>query len=262
MVSELVLFQLSSFFALVGMTLGWRGVMTKYAGFYDLPTAWNQVFWGILLGGFYAMSADNALFVPYFVTASDGNAYAGLNVISLMLVPMIASIGSHLLLRRKRVRKGGSQPASGWALGLAIGGMVAMVVIYRTFEIYGFGIGSLANAAMFALVVPRADALITARHGFLMLQDRRWGAVLRSTFWRAALLVAVYFVVFEPLGWVFILPFVLLSNPSANAWIWESVPKEGRRRLRRIWAEEARERERAGTPASMTTVFPDAVESE
>jgi len=90
MVSELVLFQLSSFFALVGMTLGWRGVMTKYAGVYDLPTAWNQVFWGILLGGFYAMSADNGLFVPYFQTASEGGVYAGLNVISLILIPLIA----------------------------------------------------------------------------------------------------------------------------------------------------------------------------
>ncbi len=247
MVSELVLFQLSSFFALVGMTLGWRGVMTKYAGFYDLPTAWNQVFWGILLGGFYAMSADNGLFVPYFKTASDDEVYAGLNIISLILITLVASVGSHLLLRRKRVRRGGSQPASGWALGLAIGGMVAMVVIYRTFEIAGgVTLFSLSNAIMFALVVPRADAIITARHGFMMLHDKRWGAVLRSTFWRAALLVAVYFVVFQPLGWVFILPFILLSNPSADAWIWESVPKEGRRRLRRIWAEEAREREHSG----------------
>jgi len=241
MVSELVLFQLSSFFALVGMTLGWRGVMTKYAGFYDLPTAWNQVFWGILLGGFYAMSADNGLFVPYFQTASEGGVYAGLNVVSLMLIPLIASVGSHLLLRRARVRRGGSQPTSGWALGLAIGGMVAMVTVYRTLEIYGITMGSLLSAGMFALVVPRADALITARHGHLMLQDKRWGAVLRSTFWRAALLVAVYFVVFEPLGWVFILPFVLLSTPAANGWIWDAVPKEGRRRLRRIWAEQARE---------------------
>ena len=262
MVSELVLFQLSSFFALVGMTLGWRGVMTKYAGFYDLPTAWNQVFWGILLGGFYAMSADNGLFVPYFATATNGDAYAGLNVISLMLIPMIASVGSHLLLRRKRVRKGGSQPASGWALGLAIGGMVAMVVIYRNFELYGFNVFSLGNAAMFALVVPRADALITARHGFLMLQDARWGAVLRSTFWRAALLVAVYFIVFQPLGWVFVLPFVLLGNPSADAWIWESVPKEGRRRLRRIWAEEARERDHSVTQSEVSAHQASDLESE
>ena len=35
MVSELALFQVAAVAALVGMALGWRGVMTRYAGFYD-----------------------------------------------------------------------------------------------------------------------------------------------------------------------------------------------------------------------------------
>ena len=135
MVSELVLFQLSSFCALVGMTLGWRGVMTRFAGFYDLPTAWNQVFWGIVIGGVYAVMADGLLFQPYYTTVvSEDGVYTGLNIISLMIVVMFASVFSHLLLRRQRVRKGGSQPSSGWALGLAIGGMLAMVMMFRMFE--------------------------------------------------------------------------------------------------------------------------------
>ena len=67
MVSELVLFQLSSFCALIGMTLGWRGVMTKFAGFYDLPTAWNHVFWGIVLGGIYEQTQrEDIEKVPFF----------------------------------------------------------------------------------------------------------------------------------------------------------------------------------------------------
>ena len=244
MVSELVLFQLSSFCALIGMTLGWRGVMTKFAGFYDLPTAWSQVFWGIVLGGVYAVMADGLLFQPYFITVeSEANVYAGLNIFSLLLVALIASVFSHLLLRRSRVRKGGSQPSSGWALGLAIGGMTAMVVMFRMFEFEGiFSVQGLANIALVSLVTPRAEALITSRHGYLMLQDRRWGAVLRSVFWRSALLVGVYSAVFNPLVWLFILPFVILANPYAETWIWESVPKEGRRRLRRLWAEQARSR--------------------
>ncbi len=242
MVSELVLFQLSSFCALIGMTLGWRGVMTKFAGFYDLPTAWSQVFWGIVLGGVYAVMADGLLFRPYFITVESGGAIGtGLNIFSLLFVALIASIFSHLLLRRSRVRKGGSQPSSGWALGLAIGGMTAMVVMFRMFEFEGiFSAIGLLNIALVSVVTPRAEALITSRHGFLMLHDRRWGAVLRSMFWRSALLVGVYSAVFTPTIWLFILPFVILANPSAEAWIWESVPKEGRRRLRRLWAEQAR----------------------
>ncbi len=243
MVSELVLFQLSSFCALIGMTLGWRGVMTKFAGFYDLPTAWSQVFWGIVLGGIYAVMADNLLFQPYYTTVlTNDGVYTGLNIFSLMIVVMFASVFSHLLLRRKRVRKGGSQPSSGWALGLAIGGMTAMVLMFRMFEFEDiFTPLGLANVALISIVAPRAEALITARHGYMMLQDRRWSAVLRSAFWRASLLVGLYFVVFNPEGWVFILPFVILANPYGETWIWESVPKEGRRRLRRLWAEQARE---------------------
>jgi hypothetical protein len=77
---------------------------------------------------------------------------------------------------------------------------------------------------------------------------------LRSAFWRAALLVGLYFVVFNMEGWLFILPFVVLANPYAESWIWESVPKEGRRRLRRLWAEQAR----ATRPASVHGEKPES----
>ncbi len=257
MVSELVLFQLSSFCALIGMTLGWRGVMTKFAGFYDLPTAWSQVFWGIVLGGVYAVMADGLLFRPYFTTvASNGTIGTGLNIFTLVFVALIASVFSHLLLRRSRVRKGGSQPSSGWALGLAIGGMTAMVVMFRMFEFEGiFTATGLLNVALVSIITPRAEALITSRHGFLMLQDRRWGAVLRSVFWRSALLVGVYSAVFQITIWLFIIPFVILANPSAETWIWESVPKEGRRRLRRLWAEQARDAQRGKSAAEPSSAF-------
>ena len=65
MASDFVLFQVASISALVGMTLGWRGVMTKYSGFYDLPTAWSNVFWGILIGGFYGSLTHNFIVIPY-----------------------------------------------------------------------------------------------------------------------------------------------------------------------------------------------------
>ena len=65
MASTFVLFQLASIAALIGMTLGWRGVMTKYSGFYDLPTAWSNVFWGILLGGVYGRLIHDAVITPY-----------------------------------------------------------------------------------------------------------------------------------------------------------------------------------------------------
>jgi hypothetical protein len=68
---DFLLFQVASVSALVGMTLGWRGVMTRYSGFYDLPTAWSNVFWGILIGGFYASFTYNNIVLPYIVMVND-----------------------------------------------------------------------------------------------------------------------------------------------------------------------------------------------
>ena len=44
----LALFQIASVVALIGMGLGWRGVMTKYSGFYDLPTGLEYDVLGII----------------------------------------------------------------------------------------------------------------------------------------------------------------------------------------------------------------------
>ena len=118
-----------------------------------------------------------------------------------------------------------------------------MVLMFRMFEFEDiFTPLGLVSIALISIFTPRAEALITAKHGYMMLQDKRWGAILRSTFWRAAFLVSVYTAAFQPITWVFILPFILLASPASETWIWESVPREGRRRLRRIWADQARDK--------------------
>ena len=65
MASEMWLSQVAIIVSLVGMSLGWRGVMTKYSGFYDLPTAWSMMFWGILVGGIYGSLGDSFLLYLY-----------------------------------------------------------------------------------------------------------------------------------------------------------------------------------------------------
>ena len=57
MASDMWLSQVAIIVSLVGMSLGWRGVMTRYSGFYDLTTAWSMMFWGILIGGIYGSRA-------------------------------------------------------------------------------------------------------------------------------------------------------------------------------------------------------------
>ena len=171
------------------------------------------------------------------------DAAAVVNPINLLFLCLTASIGAHLLLRRERVRSGSSQPTSGWALGLAVGAMMGMIHLYRVFEIYD----SLLNLKLwvtvfgFALFAPRTEALICCFHGHLMLQGRRWGAVLRTAFWRCAYLVMFAYAVVDPLAWVFIIPFALIVNKRANEWIWDSIPSEGKKRLRKMWARQVRE---------------------
>jgi len=144
MASELVLFQVSSLIALIGMSLGWRGIMTKYSGFYDLPTAWSMIFWGILVGGFYGKLAEYFLLSPYV----NGEGL----VFSNLLICLALAVVVHLMLRRAKVRKTGSQPTTGWALGLAVGGMVGMFFIYRILERYDLGIDIVASVVLVAII--------------------------------------------------------------------------------------------------------------
>ena len=239
MASTFLLFQVASVSALVGMTLGWRGVMTRYSGFYDLPTAWSNVFWGILIGGFYASFTYNNIVLPYIVMVNDDQA-AVVNPLNLLLLCLMASVAVHFLLRRDRVRRGSSQPTSGWALGLAMGGMMSLVFILSILETE-FNISLVATIACLALFGPRCEALITSFQGHLMLQGRRWGAVLRGTFWRCAYVVMFAFALVNLSAWFFIIPAALLFNRSSETWIWDSIPKEGKKRLRKIWARNARE---------------------
>ena len=241
MTSDFLLFQLASASALVGMTLGWRGVMTRYSGFYDLPTAWSNVFWGILVGGFYGSLTHNFILIPYIEQLLVDEQAAVVNPINLLLLCVLASVAVHLLLRRDRVRKGSSQTTSGWALGLAIGGMLAMVMILVSLQSSDFDIRLGVTVLCLGLFGPRCEALICSFQGHLMLQGRRWGAVLRGAFWRCAYVVMFAFALVNASAWIFIIPAALIFNRYSESWIWESIPKEGKKRLRKIWARNARE---------------------
>ncbi len=237
MASDTVLFQIASIVALIGMGLGWRGVMTRYSGFYDLPTAWSMMFWGILIGGLYGAVADYFILLPYLNNTMENSSISNLVVISLIL-----AVGVHMMLRRERVRRTGSQPTSGWTLGLAIGGMIAMFLILRMLQIYPISVELVISIICIALISPRAHALLFCYHGFGMLMDKRWKAVIKTFVGSVLLINGLYFVVKTPIGWIFIIPFVLLAEKQSREWVWAAVPGPARRRLRRIWADQSRAR--------------------
>ena len=252
MASDLLLFQISSVSALIGMTLGWRGVMTRYSGFYDLPTAWSNIFWGILLGGIYGSMIYTEIIIPTIEFEATGGGEIA-NPINLVLLCLIASIISHFILRRKRVLSGSSQTTSGWALGLAIGGMFGMVVIYAVLRLSEFNLQLVLTVTLLSILAPRCEAIISSYQGQMMLIGRKWGAILRATFWRCLFVVFFTYVLSAPIGWIFILPVMLIANRASEDWIWNSIPKEGKKQLRKIWARQARERKIAKISEQVTS---------
>jgi len=226
--------------------------MTRYSGFYDLPTAWSNIFWGILLGGIYGSMVYTEIIIPTIEFEATGGGEIA-NPINLILLCLIASIVSHFILRRKRVRSGSSQTTSGWALGLAIGGMFGMVVIYAVLRLSEFNPQLVLTVTLLSILAPRCEAIISSYQGQMMLMGRKWGAILRATMWRCAYVVMFAYVLSAPVGWIFILPVMLIANRSSENWIWNSIPKEGKKQLRKIWARQARERKMANVLGEVTS---------
>ena len=226
--------------------------MTRYSGFYDLPTAWSNIFWGILLGGIYGSMVYTEIIIPTIEFEATGGGEIA-NPINLILLCLIASIVSHFILRRKRVRSGSSQTTSGWALGLAIGGMFGMVVIYAVLRLSEFNPQLVLTVTLLSILAPRCEAIISSYQGQMMLMGRKWGAILRATMWRCAYVVMFAYVLSAPVGWIFILPVMLIANRSSENWIWNSIPKEGKKQLRKIWARQARERKMANVLWEVTS---------
>lgn len=226
--------------------------MTRYSGFYDLPTAWSNIFWGILLGGIYGSMIYTEIIIPTIEFEATGGGEIA-NPINLVLLCLIASIISHFILRRKRVLSGSSQTTSGWALGLAIGGMFGMVVIYAVLRLSEFNLQLVLTVTLLSILAPRCEAIISSYQGQMMLIGRKWGAILRATFWRCLFVVFFTYVLSAPIGWIFILPVMLIANRASEDWIWNSIPKEGKKQLRKIWARQARERKIAKISEQVTS---------
>ena len=226
--------------------------MTRYSGFYDLPTAGSNIFWGILLGGIYGSMIYTEIIIPTIEFEATGGGEIA-NPINLVLLCLIASIISHFILRRKRVLSGSSQTTSGWALGLAIGGMFGMVVIYAVLRLSEFNLQLVLTVTLLSILAPRCEAIISSYQGQMMLMGRKWGAILRATFWRCLFVVFFTYVLSAPIGWIFILPVMLIANRASEDWIWNSIPKEGKKQLRKIWARQARDRKIAKISEQVTS---------
>lgn len=241
---EAVVFQIAALLALLGMGLAWRGVMTQYAGFYDLTLAWSHVLWGCVLGALVATLEFQTLFIPYYDVVIGGTAPSqGPNLFVLLWFVGMHSAAAHLILRRSKVREASAQTTSGWALGAAMGGMQGLFLSAQLLNATEAFTPShrWLGAAAFGLLLPRLEATLTAWQGHLMLQGRRLGAVFRAAAWRMVLLTLAYFAFFQPLVWLAAVVILLSAEPRVGEWVWDGLSPQAKRALRRVRAERARE---------------------
>ena len=242
MASEAVVFQLSAGLALIGIYVGWRGLMTKYHAVYDQSTAWAQIFWGMILGAITSVLAHLSLFEPYYLMVMEGgNPTRGVSILDLFLVVIAMGLCAHFILRRERVRDEHAHMTAGWAFGLAVGAMFTMVMIYMSLSPNQtwLNLELILNILGFVLVIPRAEAIITCYQGYLMLNGRKWGAILRAGIWRILNLTVIYYAFFDLLAWVFIVPTVFYFSQKADSWMWEMMTNEEKRVYRKNLKEEA-----------------------
>ena len=241
---EAVVFQIAALLALLGMGLAWRGVMTQYAGFYDLSLAWSHVLWGFVLGAVVAALEFQTLFIPYYdVVVGGAPASQGPNLLVLLWFVSMHSAAAHLILRRTKVREASAQTTSGWALGAAMGGMQGLFLSAQLLNAEGTfdGAHRWLGAVAFGLLFPRLEGTLTAWQGHLMLQGRRVGAVVRAAVWRMVLLSLAYYAFFQPLIWMAAAVLLLSMEPRVSAWVWDGLSPQAKRALRRVRAERARE---------------------
>lgn len=243
------LIQGSAVLGIIGLTLTWYGGMSKYAGFYDTALAWRQVFWGILIGGVAAWLLDLGSFQPQYRILTGGTTEdVRFNLFEYVLVIAVITAVFHFMLRRESVRTSRAEPTSGWALGAAVGSMISFRFIVRRFEVHdtfeldAHGLILIASVLLAAVLIPRSEAILGAWHGYGIQEGSGVRAFLRASLLRATLHLTLPWAILLPLyGWVFLVPFVLLGSRAATrTWLWAAVPKEARRRLRRIWADAAR----------------------
>lgn len=240
---ELLHVQVASALSLAGMALGWRGGMRELHGFYDAPKAVSALLWGIGLGALAAAGFDIFVFEPYFLLVYQGGSPMSWATLVTAII-ISAGITSLTLWKsaNRKVRATFASPVTGWAFGLGTGAMLSMRLSYRVLEIEGgFTVLGMVQMGILSLVTPLIHAVIGCGLG----SRAQRGEVKLSIFWAImshllAVILLTYSVI-QIVGWVLIVPLLLLGMQRANSkWLPESLHPEAARRLRRVRADAAR----------------------
>ena len=224
-VAEIPLVQMQLAFAigLLGVYIGWRGIIAKMTGFYDMAGAFKYLLFGIVSGMVFAVASDEMI-LQFGVIDSQLNIFTAFFV-SLLIGASESALVLFLLGRPKRVALRASTPY-GWTLGLGMGAMFTSVLIVRLFDpqltsdFSGFSIISILISLSLAVIACVGNAEISTFQGVGVLNSRRFKTFYLSAIARSILILGLVLTLWYPLIILFLAPVLFYFWPIAqNKWL-------------------------------------------
>lgn len=220
-VTQIPLFQMQIAFAigLLGVYIGWRGIIAKMTGFYDMAGAFKYLLFGIVSGMVFAVASDEMI-LQFAVLESRLNIIHAF-IISLLIGASESALVMFLLGRPKVVTLRASTPY-GWTLGLGMGAMFTSVLIVRLFDpqlrpgFSGFDVISIIIGLSIAVIACLGNALISTYQGLGVLNSKRFKTFYISTFSRGILILGLIATLWQPLLIIFFATLIYYYWPTAQ----------------------------------------------
>jgi len=221
-VTQIPLVQMQIAFAigLLGVYIGWRGIIAKMTGFYDMAGAFKYLLFGIVSGMVFAVASDEMILQFAVIEAKLNIIYAF--IVCLIIGASESALVMFLLGRPKVVSLRASTPY-GWTLGLGMGAMFTSVLIVRLFDpalpgsdFSGFDIIAIVIALSLAVIACLGNALLSTYQGVGVLTSTRLKTFYVSTFSRGVLILGCIFILWQPLIIIFFSTLIFYYWPTAQ----------------------------------------------
>ena len=211
--------QIAFAIGLLGVYIGWRGIIAKMTGFYDMAGAFKYLLFGIVSGMVFAVASDEMILQLAFIESRLNIIHAF--IISLLIGASESALVMFLLGRPKVVTLRASTPY-GWTLGLGMGAMFTSVLIVRLFDpdlnsdFDGFDIISILIGLSIAVIACLGNALISTYQGVGVLNSKRFKTFYISTFSRGILILGLIATLWQPLLIIFFATLIYYYWPTAQ----------------------------------------------
>ena len=230
--------QIAFAIGLLGIYSGWRGIISKMTGFFDVSGAAKNLLYGIGVGMIFAVIIDS--YVLFEILNFNLNIYTMSALI--VLISLSESAFVLFILGRPRVVALRASPPNGWALGLGMGSMHSSVLIVRLFddglnsfsEYSGFTIYSIIIALSVSITACMGHALINTWQGTQILEEKRFRPLILASIIRSILTTSLLLCLFIPLIMIAIIPLIALAwTPAQKNWMPSGMTPAARQAFRR-----------------------------